>query len=50
MPNTRERQDAIGTRASTAGGQFYANAGGVIKSDDFFIATERKKRSADIIV
>ena len=46
VPNTRERQDAIG-RASTVGGQFYANAGGVINFDDFFIATERKKRSAD---
>ena len=49
MPNTRERQDAIG-RASTAGGQFFANSGGVINLDDFFIATERKKRSADIIL
>ena len=49
VPNTRERQDAIG-RASTAGSLFYANAGEVINSDDFFIATERKKRSADIIL
>ena len=48
VPNTHERQDAIG-RASTAGGQFFANAGGVINSDDFFIATKRKKRSVDII-
>jgi hypothetical protein len=49
VPNTRERQDAIG-RASTAGSLFYANAGEVINSNDFFIATERKQRSADIIL
>ena len=49
VPNTRERQDALG-RASTAGGQFFANAGAVINSNDFFIAAERKQRSEEIIV
>ena len=43
VPNTCERQDAIGRVSSSAGAQFYANAGGVINSDDFFIATKRKR-------
>ena len=48
VPNTRERQDALG-KASTAGAQFYANAGGVVNSNDFFIAAETKQRSEEII-
>ena len=49
VPYTREQQDAIG-RVSIAGAQFYTNAGGVVNLNDFFIATERKKRSADVIL
>lgn len=37
-------------KTSSVGAQFYANAGGVINTDDLFIATERKKQSKDIIV
>ena len=35
-------------KASTTGALSYASTGGVVNSNDFFIATERKKRSADI--
>ena len=48
-PMSRERQDLLG-KASSAGAQFFATAGAVVNTDDFFIATERKKRSEDIIV
>ena len=32
------------------GAQFYANAGRIVNLNDIFIATERKKRNADIIL
>ena len=35
-------------KASTTGALSYASTGGVVNLNDFFIATERKKRSADI--
>ena len=49
VPMSRARQDAL-EKASTAGQNFYANAGGVINTNDYFIATERKKRNEEIIV
>ena len=49
VPNTCERQDALG-KASTAGAQFYLNAGGVVNSNNFFIAAERKQQSEGIIL
>ena len=50
VPHTCERQDAIGRASSSAGVQFCANAGGIVNLNDIFIATERKKRNADIIL
>ena len=32
------------------GAQFYANAGRIVNLNDIFVATERKKRNADIIL
>ena len=45
----RERQDALG-KVSSAGADFFATAGAIVNTDDFLIATERKKQSAKIIV
>ena len=47
VPMSRARQGMLG-KASTTGALSYANTGGVVNLNDFFIATERKKRSADI--